>query len=74
MIQKILNAVFACRHKRITRRITPVHKPGTKASDTYVACLECGRRFYYDATTMRIGSLMPIPRSPYRPLDQFQVQ
>jgi hypothetical protein len=74
MIQKILNVVFGCRHKRLTRPITPVHRPGAKAGDTYVACLSCGKRFYYDAARMQIGTAMPLPRASYRPLDEFQVQ
>jgi hypothetical protein len=65
MISTMLNLLFGCRHKRITRPITPVHKPGTHPDDTYVACLECGRQFHYDATTMCLwkpgyGPLIPV--------------
>ena len=56
MIDAMLNLLFGCRHRRITRPITPVHRPGTPSGETYVACLECGRRFPYDATNMRIGT------------------
>jgi hypothetical protein len=57
----ILNFLFGCRHRQMTRPITPVHKPGTPAEDTYVACLECGRQFRYDLTNMRVGTPMPVP-------------
>ena len=59
MIEAMLNLLYGCRHRQITRPITPVHKPGTPSGDTYVACLECGKQFYYDLDNMRIGKLMP---------------
>ena len=58
----ILNFLFGCRHKQITRPITPVHKPGTRSAGTYVACLECGTQFHYDLDNMRVGT--PMPRLP----------
>lgn len=74
MIENMINALFGCRHKRLTRPITPVHKPGTPGF-SYVACLDCGRQFEYDTKELRIGSLMPVPRASYRPLSSpFQVQ
>ena len=75
MIENILNALFRCRHKRLTRPITAVHKPGTRPEATYVACLDCGRRLHYDAVALRVGAPMPVPPVEYRPLSsQFQVQ
>jgi len=59
MVDKVLNLLVGCRHKRITRPITPVHKAGAQAGDTYVACLDCGRQFHYDVTEMRMGTPMP---------------
>ena len=59
MIDAMLNLLCGCRHRRITRPITPVHKPGTQPGETYVACLECGKQFHYDLTIMRIGTPMP---------------
>ncbi len=62
MIDFALNLLFGCHHRRLTRPITPVHRPGTPASETYVACLECGRRFPYDTQNMRIvAGPRPIP-------------
>jgi hypothetical protein len=60
----IINFLFGCRHKQITRPITPVHKPGTRAEQTYVACLECGTRLRYDLESMRVGTVMPPPAAP----------
>lgn len=59
MIDTMLNLLWGCRHRRVTRPITPFHKPGTQPGDTYVACLECGRQFHYDLDNMRIGKPMP---------------
>jgi hypothetical protein len=67
MIEKLVNALFGCRHKRLTRPITPVHKPGTRSGDSYVACLECGKQFHYDPQTMRIGTAMSPAPASYRP-------
>lgn len=50
----MLNLLFGCRHRSITRPMTPFHKPGTPADETYVVCLECGKRFHYDLVNMRV--------------------
>ena len=66
MIDTVFNLVFRCRHQRITRPFTPAHKPSDPPGDTYVACPECGKHFYYDVAKMRVG--MPIPSSPPKEL------
>jgi len=51
--------LYGCSHRRTTFPITlrtniPVGgQPGAQ-SETYVVCLECGRHFAYDWTTMRL--------------------
>jgi hypothetical protein len=65
MMAKMLDLLFGCHHRVLTWPITPVHKPNTQASDTYVACLECGRQFYYDTGNMRVG--MPMPATGLTP-------
>src|SRR5260370_23709727 len=55
LIDSVLNLLFRCPHKRITRPITPVSKTGVRDGDTYVVCLECGKQFTYDLNEMRIG-------------------
>ena len=72
MIDAILNLLYGCRHRRVTRPITPVHKPGTQPGATYVACLECGKQFQYDLGNMRIGK--PMPSSADFSFTPFQTQ
>lgn len=55
MIDTVLNLLFRCSHRRITRPITPVGKGGVAHGDTYVVCLDCGKQFAYDLERMRIG-------------------
>src|SRR5262245_22570586 len=62
VIDTVLNLLFRCSHKRITRPITPAHKAGERGGDTYVVCLECGKQFLYDLNEMRIGR--PVEVSP----------
>lgn len=54
MIDTLLNLVFRCAHRRLTRPVTPVNK-GDAHIGTYVACLDCGKQFAYDAKQMRLG-------------------
>jgi len=62
VIDTLLNLLFRCPHKRITRPITPASKGGVRDGETYVVCLECGKQFAYDLNEMRIGK--PISVSP----------
>jgi len=55
MIAVLADLLFRCPHRRLTRPITPVSKPGAPAGETYVVCLECGKQFYYDWEKMRLG-------------------
>ncbi len=75
MIATVLDLLFGCRHRRLTRPITPVHKYGVPGSDTYVACLECGKQFHYDATKMRLGAPITAARAlPANGVRAFQSQ
>lgn len=60
MIRKVMCLLFGCRHKRVTRPITPVNR-AKQTAQTYVACLDCGKQFRYDATTMRMGAEISEP-------------
>lgn len=62
MMDTLLNLLFRCPHKRLTRPITPSSKGGVRDGETYVVCLDCGKQFSYDLNEMRIGK--PIPPSP----------
>lgn len=55
MVGTLLNFLFGCRHRRLTRPITPVQKFGVRRSTAYVACLECGKQFHYDVVNMQLG-------------------
>jgi len=70
MISLVAELLFRCPHRRLTRPITPVGKPGVPSGETYVVCLECGKQFYYDWEKMRLGG--PVERSEAKgviPLD-----
>jgi hypothetical protein len=62
MIDTVLNLLFRCPHRRLTRPVTPVTKAGVAHGGTYVVCLDCGKQFAYDTKEMRIGK--PIASSP----------
>ena len=55
MIDNVLNLVFRCGHRRLTRPMTPVNNTGDPTGETYVVCLDCGKQFAYDWKAMRIG-------------------
>jgi hypothetical protein len=55
VIDSILNLLFRCRHRRLTRPVAPITKPGQRPSGSYVVCLDCGKQFAYDVVEMRIG-------------------
>jgi hypothetical protein len=60
LIDYVVNLLFRCRHKRLTRPVTPVRRGAFGAAgETYVACLDCGKQFRYDTREMRIGEPMP---------------
>lgn len=60
MLHGIVDLLFGCRHKRTTRPITPVRKGHSAPGETYVSCLECGRRLRYDLTIMKVGKPVPM--------------
>jgi DNA-directed RNA polymerase subunit RPC12/RpoP len=73
MIDSVLNMVFRCAHRRLTRPVTPVAK-GAPQGDTYVACLDCGKHFSYDLKQMRVGkpiASVPAARSNGHPKLRF---
>ena len=55
MIDSLLNLLFRCPHRRLTRPVTPVSKPGVPLGETYVVCLDCGKQFAYDWDKMKMG-------------------
>jgi hypothetical protein len=61
LIDSIINLVFRCRHRRLSRPITPPSKAGEPRSSAYVVCLECGKQFVYDLDRMRMGKAVKAP-------------
>jgi len=55
MIDTVVNLLFRCAHKRLTRPVTPLGKDGKPNGPTYVVCLDCGKHFSYDFQKMRVG-------------------
>lgn len=55
MIDSLMNLLFRCSHRRLTRPVSPVSKAGQPQGQAYVVCLDCGKQFEYDVTEMRIG-------------------
>jgi DNA-directed RNA polymerase subunit RPC12/RpoP len=55
VIDSILNLLFRCSHRRLTRPVAPVPKAGQPPGQTYVVCLDCGKQFEYDVAAMRMG-------------------
>ena len=61
MIDTLLNLLFRCAHRHLTRPITPVSKAGIPHGETYVVCLDCAKQFAYDLKEMRIGKAIEHP-------------
>lgn len=60
MIDTVLNLLFRCPHRRLSRPVTPVGKKG-ESQETYVVCLDCGKHFAYDMRRMHIGKALDEP-------------
>jgi hypothetical protein len=61
VIDSLLNLLFRCSHRHLTRPLTRVGETGGAEGASYVVCLDCGKQFAYDLQAMRIGK--PIDRS-----------
>jgi hypothetical protein len=55
LIDTVLNLLFRCAHRHLTRPFTPLDKQGVPHGETYVVCLDCTKQFAYDLKEMRIG-------------------
>ena len=64
MIDSVINLLFRCSHRRLTRPVAPITKAGQPQSQSYIVCLDCGKRFPYDWERMRIAS-PPKPKLRY---------
>ncbi len=57
MISRFFNLLFGCRHKHLGRPVTP-KKQSAGPRQTYVVCLDCGKRLAYDLKSMSIGKVL----------------
>lgn len=55
MIDTVLNLLFRCSHRRLSRPVSPPSKKGGPHEPAYVVCLDCGKHFQYDTRHMRLG-------------------
>jgi hypothetical protein len=53
MMGRILERLFGCAHRRLTSPRTP-----RDGGETYVVCLDCGKRLAYDLKTMTLGKVI----------------
>jgi len=63
MLNKMMDAVFGCRHARysfpLTIRANSHRAASASRIGTYVVCLDCGREFAYDWQEMRVADASP---------------
>jgi DNA-directed RNA polymerase subunit RPC12/RpoP len=55
MLENLVNLLFGCSHRRLTRPVAPITKAGQPRSQSYIVCLDCGKQFEYDLSQMRMG-------------------
>ena len=63
-LEDLADWLYGCTHRRTTLPVTlptGLRVDGRQSiqSETYIVCLECGRQFPYDWSTMRVGSERP---------------
>jgi hypothetical protein len=58
VIETVLNLLFYCGHRHLTRPFTPLREGGAPRAETYVVCLDCTKQFSYDLKQMRIGKVI----------------
>jgi DNA-directed RNA polymerase subunit RPC12/RpoP len=59
VIDTLLNLLFRCSHRRLTRPLTAAGRKGEPHGRAYVVCLDCGKQFDYDLKAMRMGKAIP---------------
>ena len=55
MKDSLINLLFRCSHRRLSRPMAQIAKAGEARQPCYVVCLDCGKKFAYDVKEMRIG-------------------
>jgi hypothetical protein len=64
-MNSVVNRVFRCRHKRLSRPVAPVRRRGVPQGETYVVCLDCGGQFAYDSLAWRVGRPLLNQQQPF---------
>lgn len=57
MISRVFQILFGCRHKHLGRPVTPKKQAGG-SRETYIVCLDCGKRLAYDLKSMTVGKVL----------------
>jgi hypothetical protein len=57
-MKTIIAFLFRCRHSRLSSPFTP-RSVNHETSETYVVCLDCGKKFPYDWEKMRRVDSIP---------------
>ena len=55
---RLFEILFGCTHRRLSRPVTPTRQSGNPDRQTYVVCLDCGKRLAYDLQAMRVGKVL----------------
>ncbi len=55
MIDTLINMLFRCSHRRLSRPVAAAGRPRAQRGRNYVVCLDCGKRFAYDPVEFRVG-------------------
>jgi hypothetical protein len=58
MFGMLLNFLFGCRHRHLTRPITPVNADRVPEGQPYVVCLGCTRKLAFDPAEMKVGKVI----------------
>jgi hypothetical protein len=61
MMDTLMNILFRCSHRRLSRPAGTASRAGSGDPGTYVVCLDCGKQFAYDPIEMRVGRPIPAP-------------
>jgi hypothetical protein len=61
----VLNLLFRCPHRHLTRPFTPLGEQGVPRGETYVVCLDCTKQFAYDLKQMQMGKAIDRSHDAY---------
>ncbi len=66
MLNKLINTLLGCSHRRTSFPITPGRRAAgysvSSRQGTYIVCLDCGQEFAYNWAEMRAGEPVEKPK------------